>query len=218
MSLLKLLFDLPEAGGESNFTVEEQEELMAFEHNLDERLVDGFALPASDDQFGPLEGEVGEDGASNDPVDGPVDLPVGSGAYTGHGFEMANGVEVKEGLVPLMDIVNSVQNGQIFGSSTIGHFTQASPHVVAPIDQKPFEEPVALEKNIVTLESSTVSIPDNMPEVKTLESSSGTLPAITPATAMLEPAVDSIQEIASAKKYDISSKHKESAKPVWIKV
>lgn len=49
MSLLKLLFDLPEAGGESNFTVEEQEELMAFEHNLDEHLQENFDLPVSED-------------------------------------------------------------------------------------------------------------------------------------------------------------------------
>jgi hypothetical protein len=49
MSLLKLLFDLPEAGGESNFTVEEQEELMAFEHNLDEHLQENFDLPVTED-------------------------------------------------------------------------------------------------------------------------------------------------------------------------
>lgn len=58
MSLLKLLFDLPEAGGESNFTVEEQEELMAFEHNLDEHLQENFDLPVSED-FAFFQGAAG---------------------------------------------------------------------------------------------------------------------------------------------------------------
>lgn len=220
MSLLKLLFDLPEAGGESNFTVEEQEELMAFEHNLDERLVENFnvpAIPASDEvQFDVLEGAgaEAEDGGSNDPVEGPVDLPDGNGAYGGHDFEMANGVQVKDGLVSLMNVV---QNGHIFGSSTAEHFTQAVPHIVGPIT----EEPGSVEKNVTAykaLESSMASVPETTPATMTLDSASVTLPAIMPATATLEPAAGTVQEIAPARKYDISSKHQGSGKAVWIKV
>jgi hypothetical protein len=219
MSLLKLLFDLPEAGGESNFTVEEQEELMAFEHNLDERLVENFALPASDDQFGLVDGAGAgvEDGASNDPVEGPVDLPVGNGAYSGHDVGMANGIDVQEGLVPLVNVVNSLQNGHMFCSSTIEHFTQAPPLITAPVAH----EPASLEKNAAaykTLESAAVRTPGSAPAMTTLDSAVVTLSAISPATATLEPTVGSIQEIAPAKKYDISSKHQGSGKAVWIKV
>ncbi|KAG0602145.1 hypothetical protein M758_11G162800 [Ceratodon purpureus] len=208
MSLLKLLFDLPEAGGESNFTVEEQEELMAFEHNLDEHLVENFALPASDDQFGLLDGGVeGEDGGSND----PVDLPIRNGAYSGLDVEMANGVEVQEGTLGLVNVVNPLQNGRMFCSSTIEHFMQ--PLIT--------EEPAPLEKNAAAYKALefavAVSIPERTPEMTNLVSAVVTLPAISSDTAPLEPAVGSVREIAPAKKYDISSKHQGTGKAVWIK-
>lgn len=199
MSLLKLLFDLPEAGGESNFTVEEQEELMAFEHNLDEHMVEDFALPASDDQFGFLQGQ---DGGSRDPAEGHVDLPVTNGA-------LANGVDVEKELVPLMKIVPSLENGNIFGSSAIENSTEVTPVI---------QEPGSVENTAVsqkTAETAIVSLPESTPAA---EPAAVPLPEITPATASLQPAVASFQAVASIKKCDISSKHQGSGKAVWVKV
>jgi hypothetical protein len=52
MSLLKLLFELPDAGGQCNFTMEEQEDLIAFEQNLDqEDFVANFELPETHTQL-----------------------------------------------------------------------------------------------------------------------------------------------------------------------
>lgn len=192
MSLLKLLFDLPEAGGESNFTVEEQEELMAFEHNLDEHnLVENFALPATEDRFGFLQGA---EGASLDPAAAAV-----------NGGLVANGVEVGKDPVAMMEIVSSLENGHdVFGSSTI----QNSAHVVALVNQ----EPDSLAKNAVSQKTL------DTPAITTSEPVLVPVPEIMPATASLQPAIGSIQAGASTKKYDVSLKHQGSGKAVWVKV
>jgi len=143
MSLLKLLFDLPEAGGETNFTAEEQEELMAFEHNLDEHgLGENFALPPTGVQFEFLKGT--EVAASRDPA--PVNLMNGA---------MTNGVE----------------NGHTFGSSMIQNSTQdvallnqePASHEMKDVSQKTLEP--ANTPVITASEPAPVPVPEITPSL-----------------------------------------------------
>uniref|UniRef100_A0A7I4BQG6 Uncharacterized protein n=1 Tax=Physcomitrium patens TaxID=3218 RepID=A0A7I4BQG6_PHYPA len=212
MSLLKLLFDIPEAGGESNFTVEEQEELMAFEHNLDDHLVGNFALPATDDQLNFLQGAGLQTEASLESVQDRVVFPVAYGTHNRHEVDSNHGAGVGKEVLPLMSMVIALENGHELGSSTIDHVTQELSGIVAPRTQ----EPVSLEQDSVPLKPLVPVLatpPENTACSVTLEPALVTLEN----AQVLELAVNSLQKDASSKKDHTSLKHQESGKAVWIK-
>lgn len=146
---------------------------MAFEHNLnDHNLEENFAVPAAVDQLGGF-------------------LP---GAASLDPAAAANGAPVLNGFPPpLMEIVSSLENGHIFGSSNSGE-----PVLAPPLNQ----EPAPPEDNAVSVE------PVDTPAVVPLAVS----------TPSLQPATGAVQAGAPAKKYDISTKHQGSGKAVWVKV
>lgn len=142
MSLLKLLFDLPDAGGQSLFTAEEQEELMAFENNLDEHLDENFSLQDNDGQFAFLHDESVPDAAPQDPMQGTSDRPVAVGDDKNQQGNNKDGVE-GEGQPALGSI-------RIDDDPMSGHKSDNGPMTSVQPNGIPAEEPGTIQKYVVS--------------------------------------------------------------------
>lgn len=189
---------------------------MAFEHNLDEHLVENFALPVADDQLGFLRGAREGGSAFPESDQGRVNFPVSNGMRNKQEVDTGNGVGVEKELASLMNSVNALENGHAFGNSTVEHAKQVFPSAVALRSQAP----ISPEKDSVSHKPLVpVLVPplESTSRLTTLEPGLGAPLVNTKATAALDAAASTMPQGASAIKHHISSKHQGSGKAVWIK-